>query len=571
MIRVAMDEHAPVTSRAIGDVHRGALSLASSKRFVAAGVKWISPRRAQILIRARAQNGRWGKWVSAACTGHDSDHGTSPAVTFSGDPVWTGPSRELQLQTDQPLQGLRLYLVSDAATAGDRHDVRAAARIPTRVTEFASSGETATASGLPLAQPILHAGPGQPAIIARHAWAQGRGPVAPPAYGDVRMGFIHHSDGSNSYSAAQVPQVIRSVYDFHVYTRGWNDIGYNFAIDRFGRIWEARWGGIDQPVVGAQAGGYNLESFGAVVLGTYTSVEPSAASVKALEYLFAWKLALHGVPAYGDVTVEVDPSDAFYTRFKPGQHVTLPRIAGHRDGDETTCPGNDLYARIPAIRTVVKRLAGAQTQLSLVLGRDSAGGGNVLPPGETVHPAKYLSISSVTIHAGQQLPVAGALKTLGGKPVRGAAITLQRLTLKGDNPTVTNIGSATTDADGDWSATLDISESILLRALHSKAPATASAQTVVLVAPAISFDVQTASKRVTVSGDVRPATQTVHVDIRRATGDKKIIASTSVKTAAGHYKRAFTLAAGSYQLRVSTSAHGGYAAGSTGWHGFKIG
>ena len=28
--------------------------------------------------------------------------------------------------------------------------------------------------------------------------------------------------------------MLRSIYVFHRYGRGWNDIGYNFAIDRFG-------------------------------------------------------------------------------------------------------------------------------------------------------------------------------------------------------------------------------------------------------------------------------------------------------------------------------------------------
>ena len=64
--------------------------------------------------------------------------------------------------------------------------------------------------------------------------------------------------------------------------------------------------------------------------------------------------SLHGAPALGRVTVEVAPDAAFYTPFRPGAHVSLPRVAGHRDGDETSCPGNAFYARLPSIRRALR-------------------------------------------------------------------------------------------------------------------------------------------------------------------------------------------------------------------------
>ena len=144
--------------------------------------------------------------------------------------------------------------------------------------------------------------------------------------------------------------MLLAIFDYHKFVRNFFDIGYNFVIDAFGRIWEARAGGIDEPVVGAQAGAYNEESTGVAVLGTFTSVVPPQAAITALEHLLAWKLALHGVPALGRVMVVVDPADAFYTPFRPGAHVMLPRVAGHRDGDLTGCPGTAFYDRLPAIR-----------------------------------------------------------------------------------------------------------------------------------------------------------------------------------------------------------------------------
>ena len=145
----------------------------------------------------------------------------------------------------------------------------------------------------------------------------GAPPRFPPAYGSVKLAFVHHSEGPNGYRAGDVPSILRSIFQFHRFVRGYNDIGYNFAIDAFGRIWEARAGGVDAPVSGAHAGGYNFVSTGVVILGTFIGVLPSPAALAALERLLAWKLSLHGAPVLGRVTVRVDPAGAGFTRFAP--------------------------------------------------------------------------------------------------------------------------------------------------------------------------------------------------------------------------------------------------------------
>ena len=62
------------------------------------------------------------------------------------------------------------------------------------------------AQALPLAQPVLDAGPGQPPIIARAAWAQGHAPPSHvPLYGTVKLAFVHHSETPNGYSAGRGP------------------------------------------------------------------------------------------------------------------------------------------------------------------------------------------------------------------------------------------------------------------------------------------------------------------------------------------------------------------------------
>src|SRR5207245_1578814 len=87
--------------------------------------------------------------------------------------------------------------------------------------------------------PWAMASAGQPPIIARHAWAQGRAaPRVAPSYGAVRLAFVHHTDSPNGSTRGEVPAMLRAIYAFHTYVNGWDDIGYNFAIDAFGRIFE---------------------------------------------------------------------------------------------------------------------------------------------------------------------------------------------------------------------------------------------------------------------------------------------------------------------------------------------
>ena len=190
-----------------------------------------------------------------------------------------------------------------------------------------------SAAALPLAAPVLNAGPGQPPIIARRAWAAGQAhPRNGPFYGTVKLAFVHHTVNPNGYSAAAVPSLLRAIFDYHVQVRGFFDIAYNFIIDAYGRIWEARAGGIDMAVVGAHAGAYNAQSTGVAMLGDFMNVVPRPAAMNALQHLLAWKLSLHGKPARGRANVIVDPADAFYTPFRPEVLGSLRPGASLQDG-----------------------------------------------------------------------------------------------------------------------------------------------------------------------------------------------------------------------------------------------
>jgi hypothetical protein len=291
--------------------------------------------------------------------------------------------------------------------------------------------------------PVLAAGAGQPSIIARRAWAgSSSSPRVAPEYGDVEMAFVHHTDNPNGYTPGEVPAMLRAIYAFHRFVNGWNDIGYNFVLDLFGRIFEARAGGIDEPVVGAHAGGYNIYSSGVALLGTFSEVPVSAASRQALERLLAWKLSLHGVTAIGRVTVRVDPAGARFSRFPAGAHVSLPRIAGHRDADTTDCPGDVLYGELPSIRGSVRLLAGrpAKATLALLAAASPAPAASEPSAGEPrVEPATPT--------------LTGALSFLDGTPIAGAPLEIQirKVSQRGEVVLQQTLAQVTTQAAGQWS------------------------------------------------------------------------------------------------------------------------
>ena len=146
-----------------------------------------------------------------------------------------------------------------------------------------------------------------------------------------------------------MPAILRGIYSFHVKGRGWSDIGYNFLIDRFGRTWEGRYGGISQPVIGAHTGGYNSQLFGAAAIGTYSSTTPPTAVLDAYKRLLAWKLGLH----------HVDPATSVLL---DGMSSKVYTVSGHQDADgtanQTACPGAALYSKLSTLRAGAKSLQG---------------------------------------------------------------------------------------------------------------------------------------------------------------------------------------------------------------------
>ena len=234
----------------------------------------------------------------------------------------------------------------------------------------------------------------KPTIYTRAQWGADESlRRAAPSYGQVQFGFVHHTVSSNSYSSGQVPAMIRGIYAYHVKAEGWSDIGYNFLIDRFGRTWEGRYGGMDKAVIGAQTLNYNSWSMGVSAIGNFDVAGVPQAMTNAFKRIFAWKLNLSGLPATGTVFA----NDKYFQR-----------VSGHRDGFQTACPGRYLYAKLAEIRAGAAAIIGAQPRSTINRDIDRNGAADTLSYVPSADGTSIVGPVSVLANASRN-PVSGGV------------------------------------------------------------------------------------------------------------------------------------------------------------------
>jgi hypothetical protein len=409
----------------------------SADPFAMVGLTW---RRAadtgpvEAWVRTRT-DGRWSGWSSLG--GLADEEPDAGSVEAAGDRVGTSPTyvgradgvqTRLDVLSGRAPEDVRLELVDPGASDAD-------STVTTRTAPASSAGAAA----------------GRPGIRSRAEWGADesiRG--AAPAYASTLLAAtIHHTASSNTYSQAEVPGIIRGFYAYHVKSLGWSDIGYNVLVDKFGTAWEGRYGGLDRPVIGAHAGGFNTATVGVSMIGTHSSATPTAAVQSTVANVVAWKLGLHQRDPRGSVTLTSRGS----TRYPNGTQVRLPVVFGHRDVSATDCPGNSGMATLPGMRSAAAAAIGAGF----------------------VDPAISEDSSAVTVRAGTMTPLSyelavtqqstgAVVRRLTGtasssvdvawdrRGERGTALPngTYRLTLSGGNGSSTAV---------PWSGTVDVTGS----------------------------------------------------------------------------------------------------------------
>jgi flagellar hook assembly protein FlgD len=290
-------------------------------RFDMVGLHWRGSGR--VWFRTRSLTGVWSRWQPARPEVEDlPDRGTAESASRPGwklgNPYWTGGSGAIEYRVRGNVERLRAFFIQSAPDS-----------TPLRVTTRAR----------------------QPAVIRRNQWGADESIVrAAPYYADrVRFAVVHHTAGTNSYTAAQSAAIVRGIQRYHVLANGWNDIGYNFLVDKYGQVFEGRGGGIDRNVVGAHAQGFNTGSTGVSLLGTYSSSRVSAAARSALVKLLAWRLDV----AHVDPLSRLTWISAGNPEYPAGTPVRLRAVSGHRDTGPTSCPGSAFYGQLPGIASSV--------------------------------------------------------------------------------------------------------------------------------------------------------------------------------------------------------------------------
>ncbi len=323
-----------VTTLPLAGAAERALAPRGTGGFALVGVSWDDPGAVldgTVQVRTRsAATGRWSDWRALATDGEDAPD-TPEGGRGATAPLWVGPSDGIAVRAapgGRPLPaGLRAELV-DPGTGPAVRSVREAE----------------------------HEGP-RPGIVTRAGWGADEALREPEfSYtGPVRAVFVHHTDTTNDYACEDAPKIIRAIYQYHVKSNGWRDIGYNFLVDKCGTIYEGRAGGVAEPVLGAHTLGFNTDSAGVAALGTYVSAAAPQAQLDGIAKLAAWKLGLTGRDAGGTTTL-VSTSDG--SRYPRGTAVSFNAVSGHRDAFNTDCPGDALYGRLGEIRSAAAHLQG---------------------------------------------------------------------------------------------------------------------------------------------------------------------------------------------------------------------
>lgn len=182
----------------------------------------------------------------------------------------------------------------------------------------------------------------EPSVSGCDVWGA-RPPTRPVTVHTARPHkvIVHHTaspnaaDGSEEHAFA----LARSIQNSHL-DRGWIDSGQHFTISRGGHVLEGRHRSLETllggnaTVEGAHTTAQNTVAIGIENEGTYDTVQPPSALYASLVDLCTALCTRYGLRAY--------------------------QIYGHRDFNDTDCPGDLLHARLPRLRAdVAARVGGS--------------------------------------------------------------------------------------------------------------------------------------------------------------------------------------------------------------------
>lgn len=405
---VVVDDPA-IAAQGEGDGPRTVKEFTQEEQFSQFALTWTGEKDIAAYFRSQREDGSWSEWFSAPPLDYASD---SPNAKNGTDLIYIEPTHKVQVS----VSGVDLFADTAATEAAPAQDAAAPAQ-EAAPAESATPAEAAPAESAPAAEqapaadysagttsgngtaplptnfgdikPVadvedtagvasasdieavfmdggesqLPAGgieltadsDGMPRVISRQGWGANESlRCSSPTYDDgVSAVVIHHTAGSNNYTESQAPGIVRGIYQYHAQTLGWCDIGYNAFADKYGNLYEGRYGGLNKAVHGAHAGGFNTNTWAISMIGNYDTAQTTPAMIQSVGELAGWRAKVAGFDPKGTDTHYSEGSN--FTFYPYGQAVSLPNIFAHRDVGTTACPGQYGYAQMGNIRDIAKQ------------------------------------------------------------------------------------------------------------------------------------------------------------------------------------------------------------------------
>lgn len=172
-----------------------------------------------------------------------------------------------------------------------------------------------------------------PGVLARRTWTTAQPTTRSMRRNPGRLSDITiHHDGLGTPLATSSERASKARLDLirraHV-GKGWSDIGYHFAIDRGGRVWQCR------PLEweGAHVRSHNPGNIGILVMGNFEIERPTRQQLDAL--------------------------NSFVNMSRRTYGISVARVRTHREwqGAATSCPGKYLQPQVLAMRSRSFRVA----------------------------------------------------------------------------------------------------------------------------------------------------------------------------------------------------------------------
>ncbi|MGK8521453.1 N-acetylmuramoyl-L-alanine amidase [Nocardia asteroides] len=359
-----------VTPELMSQVGAQVKELSSDTPFSMVALTAAKLANTKATIRARQPDGTWGPWYEAEPVDTHRTDRSGPGATDGTEPIYVGETNAVQVLVtrEQPAAPTIRPVAQPGPIAENSAPDLPAGPPVSRSDDPAQQIADLTAvlidPGRATVDGSLHdvAAPlpgGGPNVITRAQWGADESiRCDQPTYDDDLGGVtVHHTAGRNDYSKAESAGIVRAIYTYHAKTLGWCDIGYNALVDKYGQVFEGRFGGLDRPVQGAHAGGFNENTSGVALMGNYEAEQPTEASIQAIGAFVGWRAKVAGLDPKGHTTMYSEGTS--FTPYAKGEAVRLPIVFAHRDVGNTTCPGDAAYALMDRIRDIAAGAPGA--------------------------------------------------------------------------------------------------------------------------------------------------------------------------------------------------------------------